>query len=61
MKDVQQLFKEVSVNEVKHENGGNSSYACKMAWLSCVNDTALAGLGTSNPSAVCAYMKKVCK
>ncbi|TLQ04343.1 hypothetical protein FEZ51_05575 [Pediococcus stilesii] len=58
--NTKKVFEEVSLDQLTEIKGGKS-YQCTMAWVSCVNDTVLAGLGTSNPGGVCAYMKKVCK
>lgn len=52
------VCKQVSEKELSKISGGDSF--CKMAWLSCLHDTALNALGTSDPATRCEYAKYVC-
>jgi len=63
LKNIESLLEEVSVDEFSKVEGGKKSEECKMAWIGCVNETALRAnnLRTAQPHAVCAYMEKVCK
>ncbi|EGT3601502.1 bacteriocin [Clostridium perfringens] len=52
------ILKKVSEKELSKITGGD--YACKMAWFSCLHDTVLNSLGTSDPASKCEYARRVC-